>query len=187
MYRLIIAGLFLTAACSSPPAAARVERIEILSRQPFAAGAEFGRAGAYEKLRGRAWFALDPERRGECADRRSQARAAQRSRPGDLQRRVPGVATGRCRARQRHAALRGQQPRQYRHARASSTSAPSAATIRQRPRMPATASCFARALRWCGRHGRPTSPRRRATIGWCCGRRSPPRTARRSPARSPTS
>ena len=60
MYRLIIAGLFLTAACPSPPAAAKVERIEILSRQAFAAGAEFGRTGAYEKLRGRAWFALDP-------------------------------------------------------------------------------------------------------------------------------
>ena len=27
----------------------------------FAPGTEFGQAGAYEKLRGRAWFALDPE------------------------------------------------------------------------------------------------------------------------------
>src|SRR5712691_4388997 len=59
MRRLTIVALCLTAACVSP-AAARVERIEILSRQPFAAGAEFGPAGAYEKLRGRAWFALDP-------------------------------------------------------------------------------------------------------------------------------
>src|SRR3989442_6976559 len=60
MRRLTIVALCLPAACVSPPAAARVERIEILSRQPFGAGAEFGPAGAYEKLRGRAWFALDP-------------------------------------------------------------------------------------------------------------------------------
>jgi hypothetical protein len=59
MRRLALAGMVLTAACIAP-AAARVERVEILSRQPFAAGAEFGPAGAYEKLRGRAFFALDP-------------------------------------------------------------------------------------------------------------------------------
>ena len=60
MRRRIIAGLFLTAAWLASPAVARVERIEILSREPFAAGAEFGSPGAYEKLRGRAFFALDP-------------------------------------------------------------------------------------------------------------------------------
>src|ERR1043166_2721810 len=42
------------------PAAARVERVEILAREPFANGAAFGPAGGYEKLRGRAFFALDP-------------------------------------------------------------------------------------------------------------------------------
>jgi hypothetical protein len=60
MRRIITAALFLTVACLSSPAAARVERIEILSRQDFAPGIEFGDAGAYEKLRGRAYFALDP-------------------------------------------------------------------------------------------------------------------------------
>ncbi len=59
MSRLAISALVLAAACVSP-AAAKVEQIEILSRQPFAAGTAFGSAGAYEKLRGRAWFALDP-------------------------------------------------------------------------------------------------------------------------------
>jgi hypothetical protein len=49
------------------PAAARVERIEILSREPFANGAAFGAAGAYEKLRGRAFFALDPEAAANAA------------------------------------------------------------------------------------------------------------------------
>jgi hypothetical protein len=58
--RQLIAGLCLAAACFSSPASARVERIEIVSRQAFAAGTEFGDAGAYEKLRGRAFFALDP-------------------------------------------------------------------------------------------------------------------------------
>jgi Alpha/beta hydrolase domain len=58
--RQLMAGLCLAAACFSSPASARVERIEIVSRQAFAAGTEFGHAGAYEKLRGRALFALDP-------------------------------------------------------------------------------------------------------------------------------
>jgi hypothetical protein len=58
--RQLMAGLCLAAACFSSPASARVERIEIVSRQAFAAGTEFGHAGAYEKLRGRAFFALDP-------------------------------------------------------------------------------------------------------------------------------
>src|SRR5215207_815223 len=60
MYRLTIAAVSLVAVSLSSPAEAKVERVEILDRAPFAAGAEFGRAGAYERLRGRAWFALDP-------------------------------------------------------------------------------------------------------------------------------
>lgn len=44
---------------SSLPALAKVERIEILEREAFAQGREFRPAGAYETLRGRAWFALD--------------------------------------------------------------------------------------------------------------------------------
>src|SRR5215216_3195706 len=56
----ILAGLFLLAAWFASPAVARVERVEILSRQSFAGGVQFGKTGAYEKLRGRAWFVLDP-------------------------------------------------------------------------------------------------------------------------------
>src|SRR5262245_16618975 len=56
----IVAALSISAACFAPPASARVERVEIVSREPFAGGAQFGNAGAYEKLRGRAVFALDP-------------------------------------------------------------------------------------------------------------------------------
>jgi Alpha/beta hydrolase domain len=40
---------------------AAVERIEIGEREPVAAGAPFGSAGPYEKVRGRVWFALDPK------------------------------------------------------------------------------------------------------------------------------
>jgi hypothetical protein len=45
---------------STSLAHAAVERIEILERHRLAGGQSFGKAGAYEKLRGRAWFALDP-------------------------------------------------------------------------------------------------------------------------------
>ncbi len=58
---LIVLGCVLAGSCLAGPADARVERLEIVSRDPFASGMEFGEAGAYEKLRGRAWFALDPE------------------------------------------------------------------------------------------------------------------------------
>jgi hypothetical protein len=42
-------------------AGAGVEGIEILAREPVAGGAVFGRAGRYEKIRGRVSFAVDPE------------------------------------------------------------------------------------------------------------------------------
>jgi hypothetical protein len=40
---------------------AKVEKVEIIERMPFAGGASFGDVGAYEKIRGVAWFALDPK------------------------------------------------------------------------------------------------------------------------------
>jgi len=43
------------------PASAAVERIEVLERTAFASGMTFGTAGAYEKIRGVAHFALDPD------------------------------------------------------------------------------------------------------------------------------
>ncbi|MGV7206641.1 alpha/beta hydrolase domain-containing protein [Oxalobacteraceae bacterium A2-2] len=48
-------------ACCFCPAQAAVERIEITERAPFASGASFGEAGAYEKIRGVAHYALDPD------------------------------------------------------------------------------------------------------------------------------
>ena len=42
------------------PAQGAVERIEITARAPFADGAAFGEAGAYEKITGRLHYAIDP-------------------------------------------------------------------------------------------------------------------------------
>ena len=47
----------ITAVASTPAA---VERVEVLERAAFAPGVAFGEAGAYEKIRGIAHFALDP-------------------------------------------------------------------------------------------------------------------------------
>ncbi|MEZ5933789.1 MAG: alpha/beta hydrolase domain-containing protein [Alphaproteobacteria bacterium] len=46
---------------SAMPLAAAVERIEILVREPFAGGKAFGESGAYERIKGRLHYALDPD------------------------------------------------------------------------------------------------------------------------------
>ena len=43
------------------PVEAALERIEVLERAPFAAGAAFGSVGSYERIAGRLHFAIDPE------------------------------------------------------------------------------------------------------------------------------
>ena len=59
LLRLLWASLAI--AGPVPPAAAAVERIEIIERAPFAEGAAFGTVGSYERIRGRLHFAVDPE------------------------------------------------------------------------------------------------------------------------------
>jgi hypothetical protein len=54
--RLILAATLVAAT----PAKAAVERLEITERTVLADGATFGSVGAYEKIRGKAWVALDP-------------------------------------------------------------------------------------------------------------------------------
>jgi len=54
---LIYIGLIIMA----HPAAAAVDRVEILLREPFADGKAFGEAGAYERIRGRLHYAVDPD------------------------------------------------------------------------------------------------------------------------------
>jgi len=53
--------LLTVAAAASMSAQAAVERIEVIERKPFAEGVAFGEAGAYEKIRGIAHYALDPK------------------------------------------------------------------------------------------------------------------------------
>lgn len=43
------------------PLSAELIRFEILKREPFAGGTEFGTSGAYERIIGRAFFELDPK------------------------------------------------------------------------------------------------------------------------------
>lgn len=51
----------LACAVTLAGAHAAVERIEISERAPFASGVSFGEYGAYEKIRGVAYYALDPK------------------------------------------------------------------------------------------------------------------------------
>ncbi len=57
----VTGALLLMVCLLTQSASARVEWLDVVSREPFAAGAAFDQAGAYEKLRGRAFFALDPQ------------------------------------------------------------------------------------------------------------------------------
>ncbi|QJE74130.1 hypothetical protein HHL28_14475 [Aerophototrophica crusticola] len=52
--------LCLTLVLASSPAWARVERVEVVERVPFAEGKAFGKVGAYELVRGRVHYAVDP-------------------------------------------------------------------------------------------------------------------------------
>ncbi len=61
------AALSLPMLLALPSAQAAVERIEIRERVPFAPGVTFGEVGAYEKIRGVAYFALDPLDRANAA------------------------------------------------------------------------------------------------------------------------
>lgn len=59
--RRVLIGVGLAAlSLASLPAWAAVERIEVRERGAFAGGAAFGDVGPYEKIRGVAFFALDP-------------------------------------------------------------------------------------------------------------------------------
>src|SRR5437870_7249927 len=50
----------IAVACSSIPAEAHVTKLDITQRVPFAGGQEFGTVGAYERLKGIAYFEVDP-------------------------------------------------------------------------------------------------------------------------------
>ncbi|HLB79363.1 MAG TPA: alpha/beta hydrolase domain-containing protein [Dongiaceae bacterium] len=55
-------GLLLSAFCLlAAPAQAEVVRVEVTERAPFAGGRSFGAVGAYERIRGRLHYAVDPD------------------------------------------------------------------------------------------------------------------------------
>jgi hypothetical protein len=56
-------ALFVACLASFPAISthAEVARLEIVFREPFAGGVEFGAVGAYEKLTGRLHYAVEPE------------------------------------------------------------------------------------------------------------------------------
>ena len=66
MFYLILCLLLIFTAWTGV-AKAEVDRLEILERHLVAEGAAFGASGAYEKIRGRAWFALDPHAAANAA------------------------------------------------------------------------------------------------------------------------
>src|SRR4051812_27622541 len=53
---LAIAGLLAV----TRPVLAEVERVEVLERATVAEGKAFGNVGAYERLRGRVYYSIDP-------------------------------------------------------------------------------------------------------------------------------
>jgi hypothetical protein len=57
----------LTMAAAVSTAHAAVERIQVVERVPFAPGVTFGEYGAYEKIRGIAYYALDPKSAANAA------------------------------------------------------------------------------------------------------------------------
>ncbi len=61
-YARVFASLALLAVLLglARPLAARVERVEIVERGPLAGGMAFGAVGAYERIRGRLHYAVDP-------------------------------------------------------------------------------------------------------------------------------
>ncbi len=61
-WRMLAWSVILAACCAIGGSAwARVERVEITSREAFAGGRSFGQVGPYEKIRGRFVYAVDPK------------------------------------------------------------------------------------------------------------------------------
>lgn len=65
---------------SAASASAEVSRVRIDQREPFAEGTEFGRSGAYEVLRGRIFFEVDPD--DPANERIADLKLAPRNRQG---------------------------------------------------------------------------------------------------------
>ena len=66
--RVRVVGFLLLAVFAVSLVQARVVRVEITSRTDIQEGKPFGNAGAYEKIIGRVYFAVDPGEPAQPAD-----------------------------------------------------------------------------------------------------------------------
>ena len=108
--RVVFVLLALAGAASH--ASAQVTRIEVLSREPMAAGQAVGAAGPYEIVRGRVHGEVDAADRRNAIIQDLAAGAAQRARPGRVRRHVRAGEAGRSRQGVRRADLQRREPRQ---------------------------------------------------------------------------
>ena len=77
--RVRVVGFLLLAVFTVSLVQARVVRVEITSRTDIQEGKPFGNAGAYEKIIGRVYFAVDPGESAQPADCGSGQSPAQRA------------------------------------------------------------------------------------------------------------
>jgi hypothetical protein len=61
MQRAALLTFLICLIAAAHPAISAVERVEILLREPFADGHAFGEVGAYERIKGRLHYAVDPD------------------------------------------------------------------------------------------------------------------------------
>ena len=78
------------------PAAAEVVRIEVQERTPVLDGKPFGSTGAYERLKGRVHFEVDPAFPANRIISDIQLRSAQPTRPGRVFVRLLSAHSARC-------------------------------------------------------------------------------------------
>ena len=157
MRRMIVGAI--AAICLWPVVLqAEVISFTILERTPAFADRSFGDVGPYERITAHATIALDPsdDRNAVITDLALAPRNPDGKieaiadvvilRPAD-----PTLATARCCWMCQIAAA-------SLHRNCSTMPRSPAPTMRKDPRMPASASCTARVLRWSGSAGRATSP-----------------------------
>jgi hypothetical protein len=65
--RFLVVPVWIVMCLLATTAPAEVERVEITSREVFADGMNFGDTGPYEKIRGRLFYAVDPENPANAA------------------------------------------------------------------------------------------------------------------------
>lgn len=61
LHRTVLTAALIAVLWTPDPASAELVRFEILSREPFAEGVEFGDVGAYDRVAGRAHYEFDPK------------------------------------------------------------------------------------------------------------------------------